>query len=103
VLNWRTASGQLKDMSALLLLAKLAEGVCSSCRCGNAGADVKSCVYCNSPICSGLLQKSKNRFGGSAARASEVIRQARALHPQAGEGFLNEVAAMLRAAPFHPR
>jgi len=32
------------------------------------------------------------------AHHHKAIRQARALHPQAGEGFLNEVAAMLRAA-----
>jgi hypothetical protein len=41
-LNWRTASGQLKDMSARLLLNKLAEPSAGSfsCRRGSPWADV---------------------------------------------------------------
>jgi hypothetical protein len=49
-LNWRTASGQLKDMSARLLLNKLAERAgSSSYRRGSAVADVGFCVRSLSP------------------------------------------------------
>jgi hypothetical protein len=49
VLNWRTASGQLKDMSARLLLNKLAERGFISCRRGSAVADVRFRVHSRSP------------------------------------------------------
>jgi hypothetical protein len=48
-LNWRTASGQLKDMSARLLLNKLAERRFIKCRRGRAVAGVRFCVRSRSP------------------------------------------------------
>src|SRR5437867_10347110 len=53
--NWPTASGQLKDMSARLLLANWPSAASLSCRRANAEADAGSCAHFITPICFGPL------------------------------------------------